>query len=304
MRDYGKVHTKFWSSATIKALPDSGRLFALYLMTSPHTTITGTFRLPDGYACDDTGWRPATVREGFASLEREGFATRCPVTSWVWIVNHLEWNRPENPNQWKAAAKLAGTIPDNCSWKSQFLRMWGAPLGLTVPGAAGTVGEGFPQPVGTLSKSGAGAGAGAETGAGTGNTAPSGADVVGDPPDDQQPPLELGAQLSMSKVPDCPHEQILAEYHRILPMCPEVREWTAKRRQHLQARWKGRRERQSLDWWTGLFQYIADCCPFLIGRKPGRGGRPPFLASLPWLVESDDRLVEVMEGKFFEGVAP
>lgn len=130
MRDYGKVHATFWSSQTTRDLSDDGRLLALYLLTSPHSTIAGVFRLPDGYVCDDLQWSAERVREGFAELFRNGFANRCETTKWVFVVQHLKWNAPDNPNQRKAAAKVALSIPDACAWKAQFMRVCGESLGI------------------------------------------------------------------------------------------------------------------------------------------------------------------------------
>lgn len=129
MRDYGKVHTSFWSSPTIQGMSDDARLLALYLMTSPHTTIVGVFRLPDGYASEDLGWAAERVAKGFEELLSKGFANRCETTKWVWITKHLVWNPPENPNQVKAAAKCAATIPIECAWKQAFMRLHGPLLG-------------------------------------------------------------------------------------------------------------------------------------------------------------------------------
>lgn len=146
MRDYGKVHVSFWSSPTIRAMSEDGRVLSLYLMTSPHTTIAGVFRLPDGYVCEDLGWTPERVRQGFAELFRNGFGNRCETTKWVWIYKHLEWNPPENPNQRKSAAKCAASIPDECTWKSDFMRVWAEPLGITwapSPNPSPTVNEPF-----------------------------------------------------------------------------------------------------------------------------------------------------------------
>ena len=123
MRDYGKVHTGFWSSATIRALSDDGKMLALYLLTSPHSTITGVFRLPDGYVCEDIDWSIERVSEGFAELFRNGFANRCETTKFVWILKYLKFNPLENPNQRKSASKIASTIPANCTWKPEFMRV-------------------------------------------------------------------------------------------------------------------------------------------------------------------------------------
>lgn len=130
MRDYGKVHTSFWSSATIRSMSEDGRSLALYLLTSPHTTISGTFRLPDGYVCEDLQWTSERVSEGFAELFQKGFANRCETTKWVWIRKHLEWNPPENPNQRKSAQKIVMSVPQECAWINDFIGEFGELLGI------------------------------------------------------------------------------------------------------------------------------------------------------------------------------
>lgn len=130
MRDYGKVHTSFWSSATIRSMTEDGRVLAIYLLTCPHNTISGVFRLPDGYACEDLQWTSERVVEGFAELFQKGFANRCETTKWVWLIKHFDWNQPENPNQRKAAAKVALSIPEDCIWRAQFLGLYAVMLGI------------------------------------------------------------------------------------------------------------------------------------------------------------------------------
>lgn len=130
MRDYGKVYSTFWSSATTAGMSDDGKILALYLMTCSHSTIAGVFRLPDGYVSEDLGWGLDRVREGFTELFRKGFANRCETTKWVWVVKHLEWNPPENPNQRKSAAKIASSIPRETRWIVDFMRVCGEVLAL------------------------------------------------------------------------------------------------------------------------------------------------------------------------------
>jgi hypothetical protein len=130
MRDYGKVFTKIWESADFRALSEDGRSLVLYLLTCQHGTIAGVFRVPDGYACEDLQWTSERVSEGFANVAAKGFATRCEVTKWVWVSKFLEWNPPENPNQRKAAAKIAQGVPDECAWKLDFIRVCGPSIGL------------------------------------------------------------------------------------------------------------------------------------------------------------------------------
>lgn len=162
MRDYGKVHIQFWSSQTIRSMTEDGRMLALYLLTSPHTTLAGVFRLPDGYASEDLGWASERVSEGFKELFRKGFANRCETTKWAWICKHLDWNPPENPNQRKAAAKMAASIPDECAWKPDFMRVYGEKLGME----PWTPPEPLINPSETLSKPVTGTVTGAVTGTG------------------------------------------------------------------------------------------------------------------------------------------
>jgi len=133
MRDYGKVFSRIWESADFRSLSEDGRTLVLYLLTCQHGTIAGVFRVPDGYACEDLQWTPERVSEGFANLEAKGFATRCDSTKWVWVTKFLEWNQPENPNQRKAAAKVAQSVPDGCTWKPEFMRVSGPLLGIEEP---------------------------------------------------------------------------------------------------------------------------------------------------------------------------
>jgi hypothetical protein len=132
-RDYGRVYGTFWSSKTTASMTDDGKLLSLYLMTCTHNTIAGVFRLPDGYVTEDTGWDSERVAQVFAELFRKGFAVRCEVTKWVWVHKHLEWNKPENPNQRKAAAKVALSVPDECSWRAEFLASSAESLGMEPP---------------------------------------------------------------------------------------------------------------------------------------------------------------------------
>lgn len=144
MRDYGKVHTSFWTSSSMRSMSEDSRALALYLLTCPHGTIAGVFRLPDGYVCEDLQWDAERVHKGFAELLAKGFANRCETTKWVWIFKHFEWNAPENPNQKKAAAKVATQVPAECDWKLDFMRVCGEFFG--------TQGTSKTNPSGTVQK--------------------------------------------------------------------------------------------------------------------------------------------------------
>lgn len=128
MRDYGKIHSSFWTSPTIRALSDDGRTLAAYLLTSPHSNMLGCFRIPPAYVAEDLGWVSGRVSEGFAELFREGFATLDEGSKWLVIHRFMKWNPLENPNVGKAAEKLFDQIPDSSPAKALlagFLKEFG-----------------------------------------------------------------------------------------------------------------------------------------------------------------------------------
>lgn len=193
MRDYGKVHTSFWTSSNIHSLSDDGRMLALYLLTCPHGTISGVFRLPDGYACEDLQWTAEKVKTTLAELFNNGFATRCEVTKWVWVIKHFEWNPPENPNQRKAAAKMADQIPSSCSWKVDFIDKCGSFLDVNTKKPEPLLNPlvTVPQPVSVT---------GAVTGAGMVPGNPSGSVEPPPPFDDQLPENQIQETTKTSNV--------------------------------------------------------------------------------------------------------
>lgn len=117
------MHSAFWSSADIQTLSDDGKLLALYLLSCSHGTIAGVCRLPDGYVSEDLKWTSGRVSKGFDELFSKGFANRCEASKWVWIRKFLQWNAPENPNQWKAVWKVVSQIPGSCAWRTDFLAL-------------------------------------------------------------------------------------------------------------------------------------------------------------------------------------
>lgn len=125
MRDYGKVHVSFWSSDTLKGVGDDGRFLALYLLTCGHGNMAGVFRLPMGYAIEDTGWVSERLSNGFKTLSDAGWLKRDERTGWTFIVNWPKWNRPDNPNQRKAVEKMVDQVPDSVGFKDSIVSAWG-----------------------------------------------------------------------------------------------------------------------------------------------------------------------------------
>lgn len=94
------------------------------------------------------------------------------------------------------------------------------------------------------------------------------------------------------KKPECPHQQIIALYHEILPQCPRVRDWTPARATQLRARWNEKPERQTLAYWRKFFEYVATC-DFLVGQS----GKTPFFADLEWICKAKN-FTKIREQKY------
>lgn len=300
MRDYGKVYSTFWSSQTTHSLSDDGKLLALYLMTCSHSTISGVFRLPDGYVSEDIGWDQTRVAKGFEELLANGFANRCGTTKWVWVVKHLEWNKPENPNQRKSAAKIAQSVPDQCSWKQAFMRDCAELLGIFAPedsNPSETVKEPFlnqeqkqeqeqKKEISNLS-------------------------VARPRPPDEDPEQPSATKPEKPGLPECPHQEILALWADVLPALPQHLPslWKGARADHLRARWREKAaekrwetQQQGLDYFRTVFVLIADSA-FLSGRTATNDpARRPFQATLEWVVIPGN-WAKVLEQRYNDKVA-
>lgn len=106
---------------------------------------------------------------------------------------------------------------------------------------------------------------------------------------------EHGAAPIKVAKPSCPHQDIIAIYHEVLPMCPQVRDWTPARQEQLRARWNEDPSRQNLAYWRRYFEYVKTC-GFLVGIQPNTQRRP-FFADLEWLTKQAN-FTKVRERKY------
>lgn len=95
----------------------------------------------------------------------------------------------------------------------------------------------------------------------------------------------------------CPHMDIIALYHEILPELRAVRTWEDDRQRILRSRWNSSPDRQSLGWWRTYFTQIREM-PWLMGQRAGRDGNT-FQCTLEWLVRPKN-FAKVIEGNYLE----
>jgi hypothetical protein len=103
------------------------------------------------------------------------------------------------------------------------------------------------------------------------------------------------------KSPACPHQEIIDLYHELLPMGTRVREWTDERQKSLRARWRSNPKYQCLEYWRGLFEYIAQS-KFLTSQVPPGNNHKQFVISLDWIVTAS-KFTNIIEGKYHEEAA-
>jgi hypothetical protein len=123
MREYGSVHTCFWTHCAIQSLSDHAKLLALYLLTGPHTNMLGCFRLPVGYICEDLGWQTEQVFNRLEELADINFARYETSYYWIMISQFLTWNPIENPNQGKSICRLFEQVPKKVCFFSDLVNI-------------------------------------------------------------------------------------------------------------------------------------------------------------------------------------
>jgi hypothetical protein len=121
MRAYGIVHRAFWTDGRVMALSERAKLLALYLLTGPHGSACGCFRVPDGYISADLAMVPDTVTDTVSELVAAGFIDRCEATGWTWVRNFIRYNPIANPNVGKAVWPDITAVPRNLPFYQRFI---------------------------------------------------------------------------------------------------------------------------------------------------------------------------------------
>jgi len=106
---YYKVGPAFWTDHATWS--DDERLLALYILTTPHRSTEGLFRLPVAYMMADLGWSDRRVVRALDALVADDFIEYDNQASVVLIVKALKWQQPSNPNGVKAAVRALRRVP-------------------------------------------------------------------------------------------------------------------------------------------------------------------------------------------------
>jgi len=88
LRDYGVVSPRFWVGETGKSLrgDPEAQVLALYLMTSPHSTMTGVFHCPLLYMAHETGSSLEGASKALQRLLASGFCEYDEASETVFVI--------------------------------------------------------------------------------------------------------------------------------------------------------------------------------------------------------------------------
>jgi hypothetical protein len=111
---------------------------------------------------------------------------------------------------------------------------------------------------------------------------------------------------SSRSCPDCPHQALIESFHAHMPLNPRVEVWGERRERLLRARWREWWDRGKYDtaqagvaWWGRFFAYCGKS-KFLTGQTEPTHGRPPFVATLDWLVRPTNH-DKIIDGTYHRG---
>ena len=100
----------------------------------------------------------------------------------------------------------------------------------------------------------------------------------------------------LAKQPEnCPHQEIIALWHELMPELATVKTWNEKRAKMLKARWNGKdmdgNKFNNLKFWRKYFEYIRES-DWLMG-KTGSG----WSATLEWVI-TESNFNKIIEGTY------
>lgn len=135
MRDYGIVSPRFWIGETGKQLRGDAesQVLALYLMTCPHSTMTGVFHCPVLYMAHETGLGMEGATKALARLSEVGFCEYEEASETVFVVRMAAYQIGESlkPGDKRILGlhREVERMPET-RMKTRFLEVYGVPFRL------------------------------------------------------------------------------------------------------------------------------------------------------------------------------
>jgi hypothetical protein len=162
MRDYAIVTPAFWIGETGKLLrghPEA-QILALYLMTCPHSTMTGVFHCPVLYMAHETGMGMEGASKGLERLLEVGFCEYDTSSECVFVVRMASFQiaetlKPEDNRHKGLLKELSKMTP--AILRSRFIATYSIAFSLPKTGESASPSKAPPKP-----RTGTGTGTGKE----------------------------------------------------------------------------------------------------------------------------------------------
>lgn len=106
---YRTICTQLWTDKTVQRLTVQGKLLFVYLITNPHTHLSGIYYLPQELMRKETGLSDTLCHTLLDTLSKEERAHYDPETSTVFVVNMFAY-QGKGPKNEKSAAKQLETL--------------------------------------------------------------------------------------------------------------------------------------------------------------------------------------------------
>jgi hypothetical protein len=107
---HAEIAKSFWTRSA-RHWPDEEKLLGLYILSGPHSTSEGYYRLPLGYIVDDLGWGTEQVSTTMQSLAEREFVHYDLDAQVVFVCKRLEYRQPRGEKQVRGAVNVVREVP-------------------------------------------------------------------------------------------------------------------------------------------------------------------------------------------------
>ena len=263
---YRAIRTCFWSDPEFEDWTFEEKSFYLYLITSPHTMLSGFMKLSLQHMMIDTGLKLSKIQALLKVLKERGKIRMNG--KWIWIKKLLRYQNAGgkkvligvireledilNPETAPLIKEMIKQYPE-LEELEEFYRLRKRLLDISAE---------------TVKKQ--------------------------ESESNESKEEKTAAESENNETAQrTPYKEIVNLYHAECPDLPRVKVLNELRKRLIRARWK---EHPDFNWWRQYFQKVH-ASDFLCGRVEPRNGKPPFLADLEWLVRPSN-MVKVLEGRY------
>lgn len=120
MGHYRKVETRIHADEKYRKLSDRGKLLFLTVLTHENMTSLGAMKAYPAAMAAELNWTLKQYDDAFAECAKVRILAADPFCGFLWAVNFLRYNPPENPNVVAGWSKALDKIPE-CKLRNELI---------------------------------------------------------------------------------------------------------------------------------------------------------------------------------------